>query len=134
MRDLIFYTSCARSSLLQLVCEQLFTRCSFYPILKLSQMIFAHHDKVFLCRSCYIQQVTDYRNQHHKKPHWDHNLLICFIKSKDRSNKFLTGNISSGGSQNGFNCRISGHECGKLLNLFTNKRTVQLFKCTPHHS
>jgi hypothetical protein len=68
--------------------EQLFTPCSFYPILKLSQMIFAHHDKVFLCRSCYIQQVTDYRNQHHKKPHWDHNLLICFIKSKDRSNKF----------------------------------------------
>ena len=66
-------------------------------------MIFAHHHKVFFCRSCYIQQVTDYRNQHHKKPHWNHNLLICFIKSKDRSNKFPILKIALKRSKNGLN-------------------------------
>ena len=45
--------------------EQLFIgTCPFYPIMKLFQMILAHHDKSLFCRSCDVQQVTDYRNQH----------------------------------------------------------------------
>jgi hypothetical protein len=57
--------------------KSLFIRSSFYPVLNSFQMIFTYNNNIFFRRSCYIQQATDYRNQHYKKPQWKHNHLFA---------------------------------------------------------
>ena len=37
-------------------------------------MIFTHQEKILFCCSCEVQQVTDYYNQHDKKPQREHNI------------------------------------------------------------